>query len=431
MFASGERPLMTNLMEIEHYNRTYLRTIAQMIREGFNAENFTARIQELSDIIREDVYNDPNLLYSLQDFETGLNELINFVEERAAHLDMRLDDFSQKTDLKLNELMTVNINTETDSKGKYKPWVEIYNMGPGLVNTDGLFLTDDSNIPNKWQIPTVDLADGNFLILFSGESNEGLNIIPFSLDSQGGELYLFAYDEFEYKLIDNVSYPALSADVSFGSFPDGGISWYKMIDHTTPSSPNKIDHFPNSLFINEFMADNDITIMNSNGNTPDWIEIFNADNEKIDLSGMYLTDDLSDPTSWKFPEDSYIEPSGYIVVWADGVSDQESLHTNFKLNANGEEIGLFASDGETLIDSVVFLKQIRDVSYGRIPDGSPNWDYLPTSTLGLANQRNSVTLESSVWTILILGLLLIIGIILIFYSKRVSVLGKGDKNAKQ
>jgi hypothetical protein len=422
---------MTNLMKIDHYNRTYLRTIAQMLREGFNAENFKAMIQELSDIIREDVYNDPNLLYSPQDFEVGLNELINFVEERSAYLDMRLDDFSQKTDLKLNELMAVNTNTETDSKGEYKPWVEIYNMGPGLVNTDCLFLTDDSNIPNKWQIPAVDLADGNFLLLwFSGESNEGLNIIPFSLDSHGGELYLFAYDEFEYSLIDNVSYPALRADVSFGRFPDGGISWHKMIDHTTLSSPNKIDDFPNSLFINEFMADNDITIMNSNGNTPDWIELFNAGNERIDLSGMYLTDDLTDPTSWQFPGGSYIEPDGYIVVWADGISDQESLHTNFKLNANGEEIGLFANDGETLVDSVVFLKQIRDVSYGRMPDGSPNWDYLSISTLGLANQRNAVNLESSVWTILILGFLVIIVIILIFYSKRVSVLGKGDKNAK-
>ena len=177
------------------------------------------------------------------------------------------------------------------------------------------------------------------------------------------------------------------------------------------------------------MADNDITIMDSNGSSPDWIELFNAGNERIDLSGMYLTDDLTDPTSWQFPEGSYIEPDGYIVVWADGVSDQESLHTNFKLNANCEEIGLFANDGETLVDSVVFLKQIRDVSYGRIPDGSLNWDYLPTSTLGLANERNSVNLESSIWTMLILGLLVIIVITLIVFNKRISKLGKGKKNA--
>jgi hypothetical protein len=206
------------------------------------------------------------------------------------------------------------------------------------------------------------------------------------------------------------------ADVSYGCSSDGGGLWYEMNVYSTVAAPNQVDGFPNCLFINEFMADNDITIAGPDGNSPDWIELFNAGDEAIDLSGMYLTDDLTDHTAWQFPEDTYIKAGGYLLVWAD--RDGEDLCTSFGLNANGEEIGLFASDGETLIDSVVFVKQLRDVSYGRIPDGSSNWDYLPTSTPGSANEDPSSRIESSVWSICILIILfLVVSASVVFVGK--------------
>ena len=196
------------------------------------------------------------------------------------------------------------------------------------------------------------------------------------------------------------------ADVSYGCSSDGGGLWYEMNLYSAAAAPDQVDESPNCLFINEFMADNDITIAGPDGNSPDWIELFNAGDEAIDLSGMYLTDDLTDPTAWQFPEDTIIKAGGYLLVWAN--RDGEDLCTSFGLNANGEEIGLFASDGETLIDSVVFVKQLRDVSYGRIPDGSSNWDYLPTSTPGSANEDPSSRIESSVWSICILIILFLV-----------------------
>jgi hypothetical protein len=206
------------------------------------------------------------------------------------------------------------------------------------------------------------------------------------------------------------------ADVYYGCSSDGDGLWYEMTVYSMAAASNQVDEFPNCLFINEFMADNGITIAGPDGNSPDWIELFNAGDEAIDMSGMYLTDDLTDPTAWQFPEGTYLEPGGYLLVWAD--RDGGELYASFGLNANGEEIGLFASDGETLIDSVVFAKQIQDVSYGRIPDGSSNWDYLPTSTPGLANQDPSVRTESSVWSLCVLILLfLVVSVSVIFVGK--------------
>ena len=154
------------------------------------------------------------------------------------------------------------------------------------------------------------------------------------------------------------------------------------------------------LVINEIMADNGITVASPDGKSPDWIELFNTGNETINLTGMNLTDDLNDPTRWQFPEGTTLGPKEYLIVWAD--RDGGELYASFALNANGEEIGLFDSDGSTLIDSVVFLKQLQDVSYGRIPDGGSSWNHLLSATPGYSNQNPSVETESSVWSLVIL-----------------------------
>ena len=170
-----------------------------------------------------------------------------------------------------------------------------------------------------------------------------------------------------------------------------------------------------NIIINEFMADNSITIAGPDGNSPDWIELFNSGTETVDLSGMYLTDDLTDPTCWQFPEDTTIKAGEYMIVWAD--TNGGEGYASFSLNANGEEIGLFASDGITLIDSVPYTKQLQDVSYGRDPNDNSVWDYLPTATPGSAN-RDSVGGETSVWSLLVIvGLFILVAVVVVVIGK--------------
>lgn len=160
---------------------------------------------------------------------------------------------------------------------------------------------------------------------------------------------------------------------------------------------------PSQLVINELMADNGITIAGPDGSTPDWIELYNAGTQTVDLSGMYLTDDLTDPTCWQFLEGTTIGPGEYLLVLAD--RDGGGPYASFGLNANGEAIGLFDNNGVTLIDSVEFAKQIQDVSYGRIPDGGSSWNYLISATPGYSNQTPSDRSQSSAlfFGVLIIG----------------------------
>jgi len=143
------------------------------------------------------------------------------------------------------------------------------------------------------------------------------------------------------------------------------------------------------LFINEIMASNDSTITDSESEYDDWIEIYNAGDESIDIGGMYLTDNLGIPTKWLIPDNvptlTTISPKGFIVIWADDNEGQSGLHASFELSATGEDVGIFDRDGTTLIDSIIFDEQHADISYGRYPDGTDNWRYMVLATPGSKN----------------------------------------------
>ncbi|MBN1347355.1 MAG: lamin tail domain-containing protein [Phycisphaerae bacterium] len=153
---------------------------------------------------------------------------------------------------------------------------------------------------------------------------------------------------------------------------------------STPTLPE-----PLALYINELMAENDATIEDPDGSGgyPDWIEIYNAGDVDVDLGGMYLTDDLTNPTQWRIPDGVVIPAGGHLLFWADNDEEQGETHTNFKLDAEGEAVGLFdtAENGYAEIDAVTFGTQTSDVSFGRQVDGSDTWQSLSEPTPGRSN----------------------------------------------
>jgi len=141
------------------------------------------------------------------------------------------------------------------------------------------------------------------------------------------------------------------------------------------------------LVINEFMASNSNTLEDPEepNEFPDWFELYNASSVSLDIGGMYLTDKLDNPTKWRIPDGVSIQPFGYLLFYADDDDEQGPMHTNFKLGASGEELGLFDTDGISLIDSISFGEQTTDISYGRYPDASSRLRFFATPTPGSEN----------------------------------------------
>ena len=143
------------------------------------------------------------------------------------------------------------------------------------------------------------------------------------------------------------------------------------------------------LAINECMAANSSFVPDRQGEFDDWIEIYNPGDEPIDAGGMYLTDDLSDPARWRIPVNhpvlTTIPPGGFILIWADTDTTDAGLHASFELDAGGEELALFESDGISLIDWVAFGEQVGDISYGRFPNAADDWRFMVFPTPGGPN----------------------------------------------
>jgi len=122
------------------------------------------------------------------------------------------------------------------------------------------------------------------------------------------------------------------------------------------------------VVINEFMASNDLTASDQDGEFNDWIELHNRTEHKISLNGYSLSDKLEEPYKWIFPDTS-ISAGGYLIVWADKDTLQTGLHSNFKLSASGESLVLSDASG-VLVDQLSYYLQTSDISTGRIPNGT-------------------------------------------------------------
>jgi hypothetical protein len=144
-----------------------------------------------------------------------------------------------------------------------------------------------------------------------------------------------------------------------------------------------------SIAINEIMASNSSTIADQDGDFEDWIELFNYGNEPVDLEGYGLSDDYDNPFKWVFPP-VVIGPGEYLLVWASGKDRKPDLHTNFRIDRDGEEILLTASSLYR-VDEVAPVEIPTDVSFGRYPNGTGTFYYFTLPTPGEANLDDGLT----------------------------------------
>jgi hypothetical protein len=152
-----------------------------------------------------------------------------------------------------------------------------------------------------------------------------------------------------------------------------------------------------TIVVNELMARgstfyNELVPPGTPGGGSDWIEIFNSTYDTIlmEANRWFVTDSLGDSARYKLPEIN-INPRSYLIIWADGFDTViTQIHTNFGLNKDGEDLGLFykrpADDLIIPIDTLTFGQQQSGVSFGRLPDGSTNWSFFTSPTPGSANQ---------------------------------------------
>lgn len=295
----------------------------------------------------------------------------------------------------LNELQIENLSGIVDNLGETNPWVEIHNSGATPLNLGGYYLATGftSNL-TEWPFPPAVIAPGEHLVLWADgqpAQTAGTNLhTPFRLNPSG-KLALVRIVSGQPQIVDHLSWTDLGANVSHGGFPSGQSFNRYTLHRPSPWTTNREPRV--RVFINEWMARNTVGIVDpADSSRPDWFELHNAEEFTVDLGGYFLTDDINIPNQYAIPNNGQyrIAPGGYLVVFADSQPNQNSpartnLHVNFALGNSSGDIGLFAPDGVTPVDTLNYGAQLADLSEGRYADGATNRYYMTGPTPSALN----------------------------------------------
>ena len=146
-----------------------------------------------------------------------------------------------------------------------------------------------------------------------------------------------------------------------------------------------LSHAQSPVLINEIQASNQRTFVAPNGDSPDWIELYNPGSRSVDLMGMRLViagDQYAIENTLKIP------PRGFRVLYCDGRSELGPDHLPFRLSREGGSLLLIAPNGTKIIDVFTWPKLYADESIGRQPDGARTWKIFSDPSPGKSNSAS-------------------------------------------
>jgi hypothetical protein len=301
----------------------------------------------------------------------------------------------------INEIMSSNTHTRVDNYGEYEPWIELYNGGATNINLagGGYYLSPSCSNLTNWAVTSGWIITNKSPLLVwtdneVGQTAAGFLHAGFVLNSSSGCVVLTKVSGVNTIIVDYVAYDRIGTDRSYGSYPDGAATNRIVFYCPTPSGANNPSWATPDVFINEWMSRNSSTIADpADGDFDDWFELYNAGDSVAYLNAFGISGGISSTNSFVIPAGVQIQPRGTLMVWADNETGQNSVsnvHVNFALNGNGDAIRLLAPDG-SLVDSVTFGAQRKDVGEGRWPNGSENIYEMPISTPNASNRLLAVT----------------------------------------
>lgn len=274
----------------------------------------------------------------------------------------------------LSEIMISNKGSVPDNLGGYPDYIELHNGSSEKADISGYGLSDSLLEGAKYVFPagTV-LEPGAYVVVWcGGEAEDGMHA-PFKL-SAGEEAVLFdasgrPLDTAVLNSVDSGMVLRREGEVWTQAKPCPGYPKTEAGMAEYEASLKETEDM--GLYINEFMASNATTICDSFGSYSDWIELYNSTDTDMDISGFGISDNLSQPMKYRFPDGTTIAAKGYLVVFCSGNEGMQNgeLHAPFGLRSYGEDV-VIANRAGRIIDSYSFKNQETDVSVARIPDGA-------------------------------------------------------------
>ncbi|MEI6766400.1 MAG: lamin tail domain-containing protein [Bacteroidota bacterium] len=333
----------------------------------------------------------------------------------------------------INEVQSSDTNTIKDEDGEYQGWIELFNTGNAAVDLNNYGLTDDQAKPYKWTFPGVSIQPHDYVFVFTSGKNRKKIINHW-------ETSVFSYDYWRY-FIGTSEPPSNWKDINFndsgwplgkGGFgygdgddstlvPVGTLSVYLRktfniadtskigsaifsIDYDdgfvaylngTEIARNNVSGTPPPYNTNATASHEaqmyqggtpenytiNQTLLKSllvNGNNVLDIQVYNIDTNSSDLSAIpFLSFGISDNSVLFSPPPVWFSDSAYGY-----------LHTDFKIDINGETIVLTTPAG-VIADQKFSGYIATGNALARIPDGFSSWCITDIPTPHQSNNSSS------------------------------------------
>ena len=332
----SQRPLYTQLLNNQELRKQFTYYAGKLINNTIDVDVLIANIEARKVMITQYVVSDP---YYPLDYGYSFNDFMNsYIQTIGAHVKYGIYPYLNTRAASMNEQLE---QTTMDPVIKYIDYKR--ELGQQLWI--------------KAQVEVEDFPSNVFVL--------------YSLDGGG-------FVEAEMFAVGNGDYTITLENIPFESEINFQIKVVDLIEQeqVLPCQPISIVAITGDkplLFINEFMASNSLTIADDYGNYSDWIEIYNGDSEAVFLGDFYLSDNLDWPDKWKMPEVT-LNAGDFELFWAGGDINLSDHHASFKLSKDGEAIGIFNAD-LNVVDSLSYGVQTKDISFGRFPDGTLDWEF--------------------------------------------------------
>ena len=292
----------------------------------------------------------------------------------------------------INEYMSSNKYTIKNEEGEAYDWIELYNPNGETINLSDYYVSDDASESGKCRLLGYELEAGGYVVLYAsglGSQQEGEIHLSFSLGDADAEILITDYTGVQQ---DIRGLDPLPDDISAGLSEEGEWVYFAVATPGEKNNAKTSDTYninsdrvsDSSVIINEIMPVNKYGLLDCDGDTSDWIELYNPSAQSVELSGYALTDEAGDLEKWRFPEGTAIGAGEYLVVFLSGKNKEVNgeLHTNFSLGSEDETV-ILADNAAAVCDSVAVESLPGNVSKGRID--AESFGYFPLPTPGEKN----------------------------------------------
>jgi len=343
-----------------------------------------------------------------------------------------------QNELRINEVSSRNDQAIFDEDGDDSDWIELFNTGTDTIQLQNYYLSDDKDEPFMWHFPQKKLLPGEYLVVFASGKNRTQTVNHWETPLNGDSLWKYKNPseelEYDYLYWSDPNYNDEDWEWKRGAFGNG----YENIE-TESSDILRSIFLRNEFYLSDtsqvmamclhaYFDDGFNVFLNGyeihrehmlhNGIKPRYnmtafpAHLSNIDNgnppERFDIEPLLWKNLLKNGRNviaiqnhnfWnQYPlvikpwisiamADSNLQTQ----VFASELSTPSiPLHTNFKINADGENIYLFNQDGKQIQKLKVPLLK-ADITYGYHPAFSDSLVLFDHATPGWENSEISYT----------------------------------------